>query len=78
MPMQPTRLGGRVCGAGQDFADRRCEVIQPCAGNDDRIAPAVGLFRDAQELSAVVLPELHVEVLALNLKLLRLDNIVHS
>jgi hypothetical protein len=35
------------------------------------------LFRDPQELTAIVFPELHVKVLALNLELLGLDNVVH-
>lgn len=72
-----TRLSRRVCRACQHFADRCREVIQSRAGNDDCIAPAVGLFRDPQELSAVIFPELHVKVLTLYLKLFRLYDVVH-
>ena len=37
----------------------------------------MGLFRDPQELSAVIFPEFHVKVLTLYLKLFRLYNIIH-
>ena len=46
--------------------------------NDDRVAPAMCLFRDPQELPAVVFPELDMKVFALNLELFRLNDIIHS
>jgi hypothetical protein len=37
----------------------------------------MSFFSDAQEFPAVVLPELHVKMLALNLQFSRLDDVIH-
>jgi hypothetical protein len=73
---RPNRLS-RPVRAGQDLTDCRGKVIQARARDDDGIAASVGLFRDPQELSAVIFPELHVKIFPLNLKLLGLDDVVH-
>jgi len=56
---------------------RRCKVINTRAGDDDAVTAAVSFFSDAQESTAIVLAELHVEMLALNLQFSRLDDVVH-
>ena len=66
--------GFAVC---QNVSYRRCKVINARAGHDDAVTAAVSFLRDAQESSAVVFPELDVEVLALNLQFSRLDDVVH-
>ncbi len=61
----------------QNFSNRRRKVIDTGAGHDDAVAAAVSFLGDAQEPPAVVLPELHVEMLALDLQFSRLDDVIH-
>jgi hypothetical protein len=37
----------------------------------------VGFFGDTQEPASLIFPELHIEVLALNLQFSRLDDVIH-
>ena len=61
----------------QYFADRVREFIHASARNDDGVAAAVGFFGDAQKLSAIILAKFDVKIFALNLKLARLNDVIH-
>src|SRR5439155_6666018 len=67
----------RLASVGQNFSNRRRKVIDAGTGHDDAVAAAVSFLGDAQESPAVVLPELHVEMLALDLQFSRLDDVIH-
>ena len=71
------RLSWRSFAVSQNFSNRRRKVLDAGTGHNDAVAAAVGFLGDAQEFPAVVLPELHVEMLALDLQLSRLDNVIH-
>ncbi len=71
------RLSWRGFAVCQNFSNRRRKIINAGAGHDDAVAAAVSFLGDAQESPAVVLPELHVEMLALDLQFSRLDNVIH-
>jgi hypothetical protein len=71
------RLSWRSFAVRQNFSYGRCKVINTCAGHNDAVTAAVSFLRDAQESPAVVLPELDVEMLALNLQFFRLDDVIH-
>src|SRR5206468_270332 len=43
----------------------------------DAVPASVSFFGDSQESPAVVLPELHVEMLTFDLQFSRLDNVIH-
>src|SRR5213596_255225 len=62
---------GSACRAGDCRGDRRRKVINAGTGHDDAVAAAVSFLGDAQESPAVVLAELHVEMLALDLQFSR-------
>ncbi len=64
-------------GGREHFTDRRCEIVYPGARHDDRISPAMSFLSDAEEFAAIVLPELDVEMLALNLDFSGLDDVIH-
>src|SRR5438128_7519264 len=68
------RCGFAVC---QNFSNRRRKVVDAGTRHDDAVTAAVSFLSDAQESPAVVLPELHVEMLALDLQFSRLDNVIH-
>jgi hypothetical protein len=51
------------------------KVVQTCAGDDDRVPPAMRLFC---ETTALVFSEFYEEMLTLNLQLSRNNNIVHD
>lgn len=61
----------------EHIINRRCEIIQPCARNDDGVPPAVRFLGDAQKLSALVLAEFEVKPLPFDLNFFRLENTVH-
>ena len=71
------RLSCRAVVICQNFSNDRREVIHASTRHDDAVAAAVSFLGDAQESPAVVLAELHVEVLALNLQFFRLDDVIH-
>ncbi len=77
MPSAPGSDVGAL-RARQHFTNSGFKFINPGTGNDDGIAPAVCLFRDPQELTAIVFSKLHLKVLSLNLEFLRFDDVVHS
>ena len=68
------RCGFAIC---QNFSYCRREVINTRAGDDDAVTAAVSFLGDTQESTALILPELDVEMLALNLQFSRLDDVVH-
>ena len=53
------------------------ELVRPGARNDDGVAPAMRFLGDAKKSSPIVLAEFHIEVLPLDLNLLRFYNIIH-
>jgi hypothetical protein len=61
----------------KNFSNRRCKVVHAGAGHDDAVAAAVSFLGNAQESPAVVLAELHVEMLTLDLQFSRLDDVIH-
>jgi hypothetical protein len=61
----------------QNFSNRRRKIIDAGTGHDDAVTAAVSFLGDAQESPAVVLPELDVEMLALDLQFSRLDDVIH-
>ena len=71
------RLSWRAVVVCQNFSNRRRKVIDAGTRHDDTVAAAVSFLSDAQESPAVVLTELHVEMLALNLQFFRLDDVIH-
>lgn len=71
------RLGWRPLGAFDYFPNRGSELIYARARHDDGVAAAVCFFRNPQEFPTLVLAKLHVKVLAFDLQLSRLDDIVH-
>src|SRR5437016_2047754 len=71
------RLSWRAFAVRKNFSNRRRKVIDAGTGHDNAVAAAMSFLGDAQESPAVVLPELHVEMLALNLQFSRLDNVIH-
>ena len=63
---------------GQHVLDGGGELVRPGTRDDDGIAPAMRFLGNAKKSSPIVLAEFHIEVLPLDLDLLRFDNIVHS
>ena len=61
----------------QNFSNCRRKVINAGTRHNDAVAAAMSFFGDAQESPALVFPELHVEMLALNLQFSRLDDVIH-
>jgi hypothetical protein len=53
------------------------EFVRSGARDDNGISPAMGFLGNAKESAPIVLAEFHVEVLPLDLDLLRFDNIIH-
>ena len=76
-PEKPLESSRRDFDALKDFVDGRGKLVHPRARHDDGVAAAVSFFSDAQELATIVLPELDVEVFALDLQFFRLDDIIH-
>jgi hypothetical protein len=70
-------LNWRAFAVRQNFSNGRRKVIDTGTWHNDAVPAAVSFFGDAQESSAVVFTELHIEVFALNLQFSRLDNVIH-
>jgi hypothetical protein len=70
-------LSWRAFAVRKNFSNRRRKVIDTGTRHDDAVAASVSFLGDAQESPAVVLPELHVEMLALDLQFSRLDDVIH-
>ena len=66
--------GFAVC---KNFSNRRRKIFNAGTRHDDAVAAAVSFLSDTQEFTAVVLPELDIEMLALDLQFFRLDDVVH-
>jgi hypothetical protein len=78
MPMPRLRSSvGAIFGAIQHFANGGGEILEPGARNNDCVPPAMRFFGDTQKLPAIVFTKLDVEMLTFDLKLFRLDDIVH-
>ena len=70
------RLSWRGFAVGQNFSNDRRNGINARARHDDAVAAAVSFLGDPQEPAAVVLPELDIEMLALNLQFFRIDDVI--
>jgi len=70
-------LSWRGFAVGQNFSNDRRKIINAGARHDDAVAAPMSFLSDTQEFAAVVLPELDIEMLALNLQFFRLDDVVH-
>ena len=57
--------------------DRRGEIIQSGARDDDRISPAMRLLGDTEEFPALIFAEFEVKPLPFDLNFPRLENAVH-
>src|SRR6266496_4020090 len=77
LPTAVQRLSRRCFAVCQNFSNRRRKIINAGTRHDDAIPAAMSFLSDTQEPSAIVLPELDVEVLALDLQFFRLDDVVH-
>jgi hypothetical protein len=71
------RLSWRGFAVGKNFGNDRRKIINAGARHDDAVPAPMSFLNDTQEFTAVVLPELDVEMLALNLQFSRLDDVVH-
>ena len=71
------RLSWRSFAVGKNFSNCRRKFINARARHDDAVPAAMSFLCDTQESTAVVLPELDIEMLALNLQFFRLDDVVH-
>ena len=71
------RLSRRCFAVGKNVSNGRCKLLNAGTRHDDAITAAVSFLSDAQEPTAVIFPELDIEVLALNLQFSRLDDVVH-
>jgi len=67
-----------VLNCAEYVLDGGGEFVRPGARDDDGIAPAMRFLGNAKKSSPIVLAEFYIEVLPLDLDLLRFDNIVHS
>jgi hypothetical protein len=74
---QSSPLGWRAFVVSQNFSNCRRKVIDAGTRHDDAVAAAMSFFGDAQESPALVFPEFHVEMLALNLQFSRFDDVIH-
>jgi hypothetical protein len=70
-------LGWSAFVVRENFSNCRRKVIDAGTRHDDAVTTTVSFFGDAQESPALVFPELHVEMLALNLQFSRLDDVIH-
>jgi hypothetical protein len=59
------------------FVDGRGKIVHACARDNDGVTTAMRLFSDAQKFPTLVLAELDIEMFALDLKLLCLDDVIH-
>jgi hypothetical protein len=75
--MLPVSSSRCLLGALDHFPDYCRKLIDARARHDDGVATAVRFLGNAQEFASIVLAELYVEALALDLKLSRLDDIIH-
>jgi hypothetical protein len=61
----------------QNFADCAGEFAYASAWYNDGVATPMRFFSDSQKLSAIVLSQFDVEIFAFDLKLPRLDDVIH-
>src|SRR5215211_1521040 len=71
------RLSWRGFAVCQNFSNYCRKLINAGARHDDAVPASMSFLSDTQEPTAVVLPELDIEMLALNLQFFRLDDVVH-
>jgi hypothetical protein len=73
----PVDLYRRASVVRQNFRNCRRKLLHAGARHDDAVAATMSFLGDAQEFPAIVLTELHIEMLALNLQFFRLDDVIH-
>ncbi len=61
----------------EHFTDRSREFGHASAGHDNRVAAAMSFFGDTQKFPAIVFAQLNMEMLALDLNLASLDDVIH-
>ena len=66
-----------LLGSGKHVVNGGSELVRPSTRDDDGISPAMGFLGNAKESSSIVFTEFHIEVLPLDLNLLRFYNIIH-
>jgi len=66
-----------VLSCAEHVVDGGGELVRPGARDDDGVAPAMRFLGNAKKSAPIVLAEFHIEVLPLDLDLLRLYNIIH-
>jgi hypothetical protein len=71
------RLSWRGFAVCKNFSNGRRKLINARARHDDAVPAPMSFLSDTQEFTAVVLPELDIEMLAFNLQFFRLDDVVH-
>jgi len=71
------RLSWRGFAVSKNVSNRRRKLLNAGTRHDDTVTAAVSFLSDAQEPAALILPELDIEVLALNLQFFRFDDVVH-
>jgi hypothetical protein len=64
-------------GVIDHIIDRRGELLHARARDDDSVAATVRFLGDAEEFAAIILAEFHVEVLAFDLQLPGLYEVIH-
>ena len=70
-------LSRRGFAVRKNFSNRRRKVIDAGAWHNDAVTAAMSFLGDTQESTALIFPELDVEMLALNLQFSRLDDVIH-
>jgi len=71
------RLSWRAFAVRKNVSNRRRKVINAGTRHNDAVAAAVSFLGDTQESPAIILAELHVEMLPFDLQFSRLDDVIH-
>ena len=66
MPRGRLLVDARFLVGCDDHVENATDVFQPGSGNDNGIAPAVGILGDAQETTARILTEIKDKILSLD------------
>jgi hypothetical protein len=77
LPTWGQQLSWRGLAVRKNCGNRRRKLINTRARHDDAVSASMRFLCDTQESTALIFPELDVEVLALNLQFFRLDDVVH-
>ncbi len=75
--MRPIFLRRGAGGVFDYFVNRGGKLIHPRARDDDCVTTTVRFLSDAQEFPTIIFAEFHVEMLAFDLQVPGLDEIIH-